>query len=92
MSWNLCICPWQEFIGIYEVDDVEIADNKYSSTIHLINVNHYYVGFFFCVANNTQFDYDYSFKFITTERYRLLSMLSVMYVYVNGKIPKSYGR
>ncbi len=80
------LCIQQDFAGNCQVDDIQ-TEHQYESTIHLFNVNHLYVGSYFCVDNRTQFDYDYSLKFLAEVHNGLVETkgLNRFYVYVIGK-------
>lgn len=54
-------------------------DRPYESTIHLIDVNHYYVGDFYCLTNDSI--HEENLENLKTE-----FKIAEIYVYVNGKI------
>lgn len=89
---DLFVFHGQGFTGNYRLDHTGIAEKEYrfKSTIHLTDITHHYVGYFFCVANSSQSDYDYSHRFSAEKRYNLIGTtgLSMIYAYVNGKIWK----
>ncbi|XP_037049515.1 vascular endothelial growth factor receptor 1-like isoform X2 [Bradysia coprophila] len=88
------VCYFQGFDGRYDVDHIEEKDyyykgpfsydRRYISTIHLTNVSHHFVGYFYCVANSTQGNYNYSWSFdIERDRYEGASGLTQIYIFVN---------
>lgn len=80
--------PSQGFIGSYNIEYQGDANERtYESTIHLTNISHHFVGHFYCVANSTQYDYDYSSIF-DYEHWldKSVSGLSKIYIFVNGKL------
>lgn len=83
------MCRWQDFKGHYEVYHVEKRgqEQRYQSTIQLFKITFHYVGYFFCVRNETQLVYDYSDSFLLEHRFEPeINGLNEIYVYVNGKM------
>lgn len=54
-------------------------DRQYESTIHLIDINHYYVGDFYCLNNESIHEEN-------VENLKTEFKVAEIYVYVNGKI------
>ncbi|XP_037049422.1 uncharacterized protein LOC119083729 [Bradysia coprophila] len=100
--------PFQGFVGRNEINHIEEEgeyyedpwsyDRRYISTIHLTNVSHHFVGYFYCVANSTQDnydDYDYSWRLeVEHEFYYKRNLYSVsgltnIYIFVDGSFVAS---
>ncbi|KAJ6614181.1 hypothetical protein Bhyg_17685, partial [Pseudolycoriella hygida] len=61
-EYEITWIPFKGFTGSHEIEYSE-RDSQYISEIHLFKVTRHYVGFFFCVANVSQYDYDNTMKF-----------------------------
>lgn len=75
----------QEFTGLYHLSHIENPANKrhYESTIYLIDINHYYVGEFNCIHNDSLHEEN-------LDSLKSDFKISGIYVYVNGTMLTIY--
>ncbi|KAJ6641852.1 Vascular endothelial growth factor receptor 1 [Pseudolycoriella hygida] len=74
---------FEAFDGRYQISGTK-NKTHYENTIHLLNITHDYVGFFFCVAEIKEFEYGNSLYFVVEHRYHSqMSGLNSIYVFVN---------